>query len=280
MRIILQGLFLFLPFLCLASTQTDSIAPIVGLQDSVFISFEKYPQKTYLHKVKPGQTPYSISRFFGLSVEELKYFNPTLPDTLSVGLDIEIPIPSKAIFRYIKGDSKDYIPLYYEVQPKDNLYRLSKVILRMPIDTIRLRNDMKDANLSIGQVLMLGWMSKEGIPKESQYRKGYNYRNARNRLAFYETMAIDSIEFNQNGAAFAKQNMSHNAGLVALHNRAPINSIVAVNNPMSDKTVYVKVIGRVPVIYHDTVVVLSDSAARYLGARDSRFYVRLQYRDK
>ena len=255
----------------------DSSIQIFQPNDSLFISLDKYPQKTYYHQVKPGQTIYSISRFFGFKPKELKYYNPLLKDTLSIGQILEIPIPNRAIYRFEPENKSSYIPLYYKVQPKDNLYRLSKVILRMPLDTIMQRNNLQQASISIGQILHMGWMLKSGIHESLQLKQGYNYRNAKNRLAFIEFAGVDTLAYNQNGAAFSDISVQDNGELLAMHNKAPINSILAVTHPHNNRTVYAKVIGRIPSINRDTVVILSQAAARYLGAINKRFYVKIQH---
>ncbi|MBL7774392.1 MAG: hypothetical protein JNK89_00225 [Saprospiraceae bacterium] len=47
---------------------------------------------------------------------------------------------------------------------------------------------------------------------------------------------------------------------------------------MSRKTVYARVIGRIPSGYESNVeVVLSPAAARQIGARDPQFFVKLRF---
>ena len=67
--------------------------------------------------------------------------------------------------------------------------------------------------------------------------------------------------------------------LYALHRYAPVNSVIAVTNPMKKRTVYVKVIGRMPdTVYSDNIiVVVSSTAASMLGAKDAKFYVQVRY---
>jgi len=47
---------------------------------------------------------------------------------------------------------------------------------------------------------------------------------------------------------------------------------------MNDRIIYAKVIGRIPEAYERNIeVVLSPEAARKLGARDPRFFVKTTY---
>ena len=56
-------------------------------------------------------------------------------------------------------------------------------------------------------------------------------------------------------------------------------TIIEVLNPMTNRTVYVKVIGKIPdTAYRDEVaVILSPLAAKLLGAIDPRFFVKVKY---
>jgi LysM repeat protein/ABC-type branched-subunit amino acid transport system substrate-binding protein len=44
-----------------------------------------------IHKVEPGQTLYSISKFYGVDAEKIKILNPELKDGLKAGLSLKIP---------------------------------------------------------------------------------------------------------------------------------------------------------------------------------------------
>jgi rare lipoprotein A (peptidoglycan hydrolase) len=66
--------------------------------------------------------------------------------------------------------------------------------------------------------------------------------------------------------------------LYALHRDAAIGTIISVTNPMSNRTVYAKVIARVPDGYERNVeVILSPEAARKIGALDPKFFVKVKY---
>ena len=68
----------------------------------------------------------------------------------------------------------------------------------------------------------------------------------------------------------------------AMHNKAPMNSIIRVTNSLTNRTIYAKVIGRIPRTRYDSnvKVVLSASAAKILNAIDNRFYVEIDYLKK
>lgn len=251
-------------------------------KDTIFISVGEYDEKFFVHQIAEKQTLYSLAKFYGLSLEALYHYNPYLRDkVLSISDPIKIPIPNRAILRYRNAlvSSREYVPICYRVKPGDNLFRISKIFFRMPIDTIMQRNGLYSHNLQPGYILQMGWMSTEGIPEHFQ----------RSRLSYNDKMAMKFEELKlsekkgerlEQGVAFWQKNSKQEVSdLYALHRRAPINTLIAIENPMKQRTVYAKVIGRIPDTAYgrEVIVVLSPAVARQLGARDARFFVRVRY---
>ncbi len=252
-------------------------------EDTIFISFGAYQEKIFMHYIAPKQTLYSLSKFYGLSLGELYYYNPDLDsDQLTNGQAIKIPIPNKSIIRFkTEGfEEKKHVPIFYRIKKGDTIFNLAKRVFKMPIDTIMVRNNLLDFTLSVGQELHLGWMGIEGIPEANRRFRGHPIwkKNDAMRRKYYQARAIKKEHIQKGGAFWQKQNQE-NTELYALHRTAPINSIVAVTNPMNKRTVYVKVIGKLPdSVYKDKiVVVVSSTAAKMLGAKDPNFYVHVRF---
>lgn len=264
-------------------TTGDSIQYLTW-QDTVFLEFSSYNEKIFQHYIAPKQTLYSISKFYGLSLEELYYYNPDLRDrAVSIGQAIRIPVPNKSIIRYkIPGFQEwRHVPICYRIKKGDTMYNISKRIFKMPVDTVMVRNQLTSFELSIGQVLQLGWMSIEGIPEHHRKFRGHPIwkKNDVMRRKYDNNKQVKK-EYQQRGVAYwQKESTVKGEEMFALHRNAPINSIIAVTNPMKKRTVYVRVIGRIPgSVYGDNVItVLSPSAAKMLGAKDSKFYVKVRY---
>lgn len=252
-------------------------------QDSIILTMEHYGEKIFTHKLAKKQTLYSLAEFYGLSVEELYYYNPGLKDNgTELNQGVRIPIPNRAISRYLpeEKDQSDYLPVYYVVKKGDTMYRISKVYFRLPMDTIMERNNLVDHQLKTGQLLHVGWMNMNGIPEEYRQIKGGPL--ARRNYAMkkvYLREANEKKEVSHQGVAFWQTNSKEESDFYALHRKAPINSVIAVENPMTKRTVYVKVIGKIPDTAHgyDVVVVLSPISAKLLGAKDPRFFVHVNY---
>ncbi|MEL6863291.1 MAG: LysM peptidoglycan-binding domain-containing protein [Bacteroidota bacterium] len=252
-------------------------------KDTIFLQLDLFQEKIFEHRLEKGQTLYSLARFYGLSMEELYYFNPEVQEqNIPIGQVLRIPIPNRSIIRY-KGaefEENKHIPICYIVKPGDSLYGISKRIFKMPIDSMANRNNMPSYELSIGQVLQIGWMNIDGIP--SKYRKNRlspQWRKSVQLRGTYTQQAGGKREFQEQGVAYWQKDGKQKTDLYALHRKAPLNSVIAISNPMKKRTVYAKVIGRIPEsVYGDEVkVVISSRTAKLLGARDARFFVKLKY---
>jgi hypothetical protein len=158
--------------------------------------------------------------------------------------------------------------------------KIAEGYFNMSIDTLKKRNKLTDDNLKLGQKLHIGWISVEGITAEQRKIKGatilqimQNYRTA------HQSESLDKKLTNKRGVAFWQKDSKMGSGLYALHRDCPENTIIMVNNPMKNKTVYVKVIGKIPPGTQDdnVEVVISPHAAKLLGALDPKFFVKIKY---
>ncbi len=255
-------------------------------QDTIFLSLDASGGKIFTHEIAPKQTLYSLARFYGLSVEELYLYNPGLMrSSVPVGQRVRIPIPNRAIVRYRDSVyySAPHVPVYYVVRKGDTMFNICRRKFRMPIDTVMHRSGLPNIDIKEGMRLHVGWMSLQGVPEDYRsYRGGpLARRNAAMQTLFQQ--ALEGAEtVDHQGAAAWKKDAQEQSDFYALHRQAPINSVIKVVNPMTRKTAYVKVIGRIPDrAYEDNIVaVLSPLSAKALGAVDPRFFVKITYLEK
>lgn len=253
-------------------------------KDTILLTIGESEEKFFEHRMERKQTLYSLARFYGLSVEELYYFNPGLKEkTIAPGQIVKVSIPNRAIKRYKdKGfQNAKHVSVYYKVKKGDTMFRVCKLYFRMPMEEVMERNKLTSTTLKDGQLIHVGWMSIEGIPPESRQYANSDPNSRSNEAMYrvYNREGKDKKQIEHQGVAYWQKNSREDSDLYALHRSATINSVISVNNPMSKRTVYVKVIGRIPdtVYGDDVVVVLSPIAAKLLNAKDPRFFVKVKY---
>jgi len=248
-------------------------------KDSLLLTV-KDGKKFIEHPVKPKQTLYALTKYYGLSLGELYDNNPTFrtDPTLRIGSRVTIPIPNRAIIRFKneKYVAKACTPIYYVVQDRDNLFQISKRYFGMPVDSVVKNNKLKDQNIHPGQLLLVGWLPTSGIPVTWRPVRKYSQSNALKE--HYEDDKKKRKEVDSQGVCFWQRDSKEKGDLYGLHREAAVGTIIAVTNPMYNATVYVKVIGRIPAGYKSNIeIVLSPEAARKIGAKDPKFFVKLKY---
>lgn len=277
---------LFVLILCITATVVsgqgtakESNVPLLTPRDSLMLTVLDGKKFIY-HPVKSKQTLFSIARYYSLSLEELYDNNPiyrTDPG-LRVGTRIKIPVPNMAIMRY---KTKKFVaakttPIYYVVQEGDNLYQICKRNFDMPVDSIVKRNKMKSKNIKPYQLIHVGWMGTEGVLPEWRPEKTPVESNV--LKSRYEQEKSKHKEVDAQGVCFWQKDSKEKGDLYALHRDAAIGTIIAITNPIYRRTVYAKVIGRIPEGYERNIeAILSPEAARKIGAKDPRFFVKLKY---
>ena len=107
----------------------------VGMASNATQKFVHYLEPTGLvliESVEPGMTLYSLSKKYNVSLDSILDANPDLnPGAIPLGYPVNIPIYAKAISCNTPNYQDSAIPLYYRVQPKETLYRISRVYLEV-----------------------------------------------------------------------------------------------------------------------------------------------------
>jgi LysM repeat protein len=252
------------------------------LKDTLFITLnDDTGEKIFDHKIQKGQNLYGLARFYGLNEEELYPYNPSLKSNkVGIGQVIHVPIPNAAIKRF-KGDNFKrwkFAPIMFVVKKKDNLYKIAKTLFHMPIDSVVKWNNLPDETIQPGQVLHVGWMSIEGVADTIRaMRKGAT--DIRGKLLQNDFAKVKSKTKEQKGAAYWQKNGNQNTDLYCLHRTAKVGSTIAITNNMNNKTVYAKVIGKIPdnAYNNETVIIVAPSVAKLLGAKDEKFFVKVRF---
>ncbi len=266
------------------------IVPILAnAQNEAFIKIDSKLGKVIHHSVHDNQSLYSIARSYGVTQRDLIRTNPNLKvDQRILPGTIVIPVDDKNIISRIPllRRKEEFLPVYYKVKKRENLFRISRQYFDIPTNLLATRNDLDDQELSEGQVLHIGWLKKsfgplkilagkryEDIPEEPESLASRSFR-----LKFEaDYQGVDLKIMNE--VAQWKESEQEGKGLFVLHRTAQKNRIIEINNPMSDQTVYAKIIGNIPThLYPPEIdLVISRDLAEALEAVDSKFFVRTRY---
>jgi LysM repeat protein len=124
--ILIKALPIFLS-LVLCNNNAYSQVVVERSKDKVIISGIAY----YIHQVKKGETAYSISKAYGIAVEDLTRENPPAVYGIKEGQSLRIPVrlvtetkPSDYIAVQAVHDETKYI--YHNLKPGETVYALSK----------------------------------------------------------------------------------------------------------------------------------------------------------
>lgn len=251
-------------------------------QDSLQIIALNYDELSIILPVDTNHTLENIADHYGLTPIQLKKYNVGLTsETISDFIDIHIPIPKEAIriFEPLEGAEFLFHPIYYEVKAGETLYHLSKRVFNQSQDSLISRNSLEDISLSRGQKLLIGWLSKQGIPRELQKERLQiqTTENLKNQRLFENQINKQSkIETDQGSVLKITENKSRD--LVCLHRSLKRGTIIKVQNPMNNRILYLKVIGQIPA-HHDVKfkLLVPEYVADLLVGLDNSFYVVLEY---
>jgi LysM repeat protein len=276
--------FLLLLIHCLEMSATGDSLRYLRASDTVYLTAAADGRLYFEHRMEKGQTLYSLARFYGLKLDRLYELNPGLAEQggFHRGQAVRLPIPDSTIVktRLASWQQIKYAPVFYVVQHGDSFYRIAKELFQLPMDTLKSLNRLTDTRIRSGQLIQIGWMSLEGIPEalQADLRNGADPAIAL-KMRFEEQKAREGEGRFHNGAAYWQREKTGANDYFALHRHAPTGSVIEIHNPLKKKTVYARVIGKIPdrAYKGDIIAVISPSLARMLGAKDARFFVEVRY---
>jgi LysM repeat protein len=106
------------------------------------------------HKVAPKENFYSIGRHYNISPKEIETFNGLdMNKGLAVGQTLKIPLSAA---NFSQGIAKGQ-PIYYVVQPKEGLYRVSLKNNNVLMAELRKWNKLSSDKVEPGQKLIVGF---------------------------------------------------------------------------------------------------------------------------
>ena len=266
--------------------------------NEITVGVNKQNEVIYVHELKKGETLYSLSRYFKVSVNDLLiYNNLNLDEPIPLGARIIIPLDINDIWKSIKP-KESWIPVYYQVKRKETLFKISNSYFNQRIQDMVARNAIEKLSLSINQKLIVGWW---GLAfEEPRVIETINQIENQDSLRLKpeielpidssiiatELISNDSIQLikpiklhSTKGIALWDKSETESSALIALHKTAKVGSIIKLQHPVTELIVVAKVVGKIPAdVYPDDVdIILSASVASKLGALNSRFRIFMSY---
>jgi LysM repeat protein len=201
--------------------------------------------KNGVHTVASKETMFSISRQYGISVQQLKDWNKLEGNEISVGQELFVANPPAESSKQADAPVVQNTPSTQNVPP---------AVQNTPIITEE-KKDPQPAQPA----------ATKPEPKEQTIRISESVKN--------------SDEVLQTGLAELIEGTSGNRKYLALHRTAPIGTIMKVKNEMNNREVFVRVMGKLPdtALTDKLVIKISKSAYDRLGAIDPRFRVEVTY---
>lgn len=249
-----------------------------------------------VHTVEAGQTLYAISRQYDVSVDEIKKLNNLTSNELSTGqkLAIRQGTTSGGVVPVATGGANTVArsrATLHTVEPSETLFSIARRY-NVSVDDIKKWNDLKGNSLSVGQQLNVGENAgespapvvveapprekkKELVVKENGSLKQINkdgYTRDTASVAGYEKVV-------EEGFAMVIENSPETRKFLALHRTAPIGAILEVKNRMNGRSIYVRVVGKLPDtgINNKVLIRLSEKAYQRLEAIDPKVPVEVSY---
>lgn len=251
-------------------------------------------EEMIVHRIKAKQTYFGISRLYNTSVASLIEANNNKP--LKIGDTLYVPtgrIREAAATEPAPDTVADNTPVplsdeeigeytVYKVGPKETLFAVSQrfrtsvgsikrangltsdtiqsgLLLKVPHNEIPEPPSVDEASPDLGDVLVDGETDEAVTPQPNRF---------------------GIREHNDRGVGVWMDNLNQEAGnMLALHQTAPVGTVIKITNPMTKLTTFVKVVGKFAenAETRDALIVISKSAASQIGVLDRRFQIEIAY---
>ncbi len=300
---------------CAISTVALSSFSNGMVKDSIGI--KKEAGKTFvLYKVEPKQTLFSIVKRYGSSVPEFKAANPGLSESVNVGQTIKIPYKGTVVAstpKYVPpaptptptpAPTETVKMVSHVVESGQGLYAVATKH-KVTMADLRKWNNLTTDVLSSGQVLIVDAREYERAKKAGELpAKGEivkvedtNMGNSSNTTTNTQkpvsepvdaSEAKTSSETSKTSSGYRKTIETGLAELIdvedksgkylGLHRSAPAGTLVNVKNSSNGQSIWVKIVGKLPDIGSDKVIIkLSPRAFEKLNPSDKRIRAEISY---
>ena len=187
MRIInkLKALLIIIIFL-ICNFSANAQVVVERSKDKVIISGVPY----FIHQVKKGETSYSISRAYGITVEDLTRENPPAVYGINEGQTLRIPaklvdqIKSPEVAA-VKREHDDNKFLYHSLKPGETVYSLSKLFGVSENDIVQSNPGIDITKLSVGAEI--------AVPKRELISSQQKFDDQENKYIYHKVLMGETL---------------------------------------------------------------------------------------
>jgi LysM repeat protein len=217
-----------------------------------------------VHTVTKGETVYALCKKYGITLAEMKQWNKLTDLNVKVGQKLIVSkANSDAIYKPVAVPSTPDTPYREEdARPRNENLKANAIIEQQQVYEKPKDMPVAEAKPALAPVTTLRTNSSNSL----EYPGIFNQ---------YSVSGF-KIKKNRGAANYISDNTSGNQFL-AFYNDAETGSIIRVTNLMNKKTIFVKVMGKVPPAdaAQEIILKLSNKAAQELGAVDEKFLVEV-----
>ncbi len=241
---------------------------VTGLLFAVFSLWLNSTSPINKHVVKKGETLYSISKQYGVSIAEISRTN-NFSTQYGIRIGQHLLIPTK--------------------NQKQQTFKYKPVSVPSTPDTPWREEDIRPRTMPQNGKSSAIIEQEKIMPKPQEVVEGSKPMVVTDGLKTSSSNAAEypvifnqysshgyKIKRNKGAANYLDEATSGNQNL-AFYSNAEMGSVIRVTNLMNHKTVFVKVVGKVPPMDagNEITLKLSSKAAKDLGALDEKFLVEV-----
>lgn len=274
-------LLLLLSFFIL--TETNSQASFVPKQQTRDTLFIDYLEGTYYlyHQIKKEDNLIDIATYYGLDATAISQINGLKDNQIKGRKIIKIPVQYKKVIspRQLSSIEKyNYIPLFYKIKKGDTLYKLFRKYFPKDSTQIKKINSIRDNIIKIDAKLFIGYYPVQPVKKAAVDSKIQSV-DLRDTLKLGSDKAKQTLVSTTGAANTFTPPFEKTPHAYVLSNKIPEHSVVEITNPMSNKKITAKVIGKIPPGKYplDILLLLTKNDASDLGFLDLKFFVSVKY---
>jgi LysM repeat protein len=254
-------------------------------------------KKLILHKIEPKETYYSLGRKYNVTPQSIMDYNKGV--ALQPAEIIRVPTQQlyttapKSFHSPAKNAQNEIIHL---VEAGETLYAISSKY-QVSVEDIKSINKLTNNSLTIGQQIKIITNKDNVIDKEEEVKPAAVMDintpkiDAPKKIKYIDsTDSQPSIEIPKNRYGVTEMNDKGIAVWIndnnldatksyALHRTAPVGTIIKITNPMTNRSVFAKVVGSYTenATTKDVIIVLTKATADAVGALDKRFLVNITF---